>query len=78
MSGNIEQSVFDLLAKRTGATELCQACQALPHDCDSIRRALNDMVRKGHAEAVRMGRIALYFTVRDAVRPVDRRGKRSG
>lgn len=76
MTGNMEQQAFDYLARR-GAIELCEACEALPYDCDSVRNALNALRRKGPAHAVKIGQAVLYFLVPNAQRPEDRRGKRT-
>jgi len=72
----IEVRVFELLSRSTGAVELRQACDALPYDCRSIRKAFNRLRERGAVETAKAGATRFFFLVRDAVRPEDRRGCR--
>lgn len=72
-SGNVEQRAFDLLVD--GPLELCDACMRVPLYCKSIRQAFERLRNRGTVETVKVGGARLWFLVRDATRPVDRRGE---
>lgn len=70
---NLEQLAYDFLASHAGV-EMCQVCFAFRIRCRSMRHAVERLAKKGVAASVKVGTVRLFFIVRDATRPADKRG----